>query len=740
MTTPPPRPPSVVSLRDARRYGPAVVGSKAHALSVLAAAGLAVPDGFVITTAALDAWPALTPQIRAAARRLGAARYAVRSSAVAEDLACASFAGQYDTVLDVGGEDLPAAARRVVASARGQRVASYRSAPGGGAMAVLVQVMVAADAAGVAFSANPLTGRRDEVLVSAVRGAGERLVSGAAAGDEWAVRGRDALRNRSTEDAIDGDGARAVAALARRVEQRMGGPQDIEWARAGGALWLLQARPMTALPDAPAWPAPGPGRWQRNFRIGEWLPDPVTPLFATWLLERMEEGLHDAMRATAGAVLPFRHATINGWYYTALPHPPVRRIAGALVRSRGRIVPFARDALLTVTRRPELADRRLLGELARRWRDQHLPSYEASVARAHAAAAGADAAQLMRIVDDLGREAGTQLWWLELLGGAAWKIEACLASFVTRHLRGVFDGGVQVLTSGLDGLTRTAGDVGDHAVQSLDWYHPTRGEMTATAGPAPPDPAVVTRRDRVVQRRRQAQDASRRALAGTPALRRRFDVLLEVAQRYAGLREEQAQQLTLAWPVLRRCALALGAQMHARGVITATDDVFFLTAAELRDRADHRGDVQRRREAWQRQRRLVPPLTVGTLHRLLPDVVGTAVTKIAGHGRPPAHAIVGQPASPGRATGAVRVVHDPADAAALQPGEVLVARATAPAWTPLFARAAAVVTDGGTLAAHASLVAREYGIPAVVATGDATTRLRDGQVVTVDGTTGAVET
>jgi rifampicin phosphotransferase len=109
-------------------------------------------------------------------------------------------------------------------------------------------------------------------------------------------------------------------------------------------------------------------------------------------------------------------------------------------------------------------------------------------------------------------------------------------------------------------------------------------------------------------------------------------------------------------------------------------------------------------------------------------------------GPPPAPgSLVGDPASPGRATGPVRVILDPAEFASFQPGEILVARATAPAWTPLFAKAAAVITDGGTLAAHASLVAREYGIPAVVATGDATTRLHDGQLVTVDGGSGMVE-
>ena len=101
--------------------------------------------------------------------------------------------------------------------------------------------------------------------------------------------------------------------------------------------------------------------------------------------------------------------------------------------------------------------------------------------------------------------------------------------------------------------------------------------------------------------------------------------------------------------------------------------------------------------------------------------------------------LTGMPASPGRATGPARVILGPDDFARVRPGDVLVAQVTAPAWTPLFERVVAVITDGGSMAAHASLVAREYGIPAVVGTGDATTRLRDGQIVTVDGGAGTVE-
>ena len=146
-----------------------------------------------------------------------------------------------------------------------------------------------------------------------------------------------------------------------------------------------------------------------------------------------------------------------------------------------------------------------------------------------------------------------------------------------------------------------------------------------------------------------------------------------------------------------------------------------------------------RRALWQRQRRLVAPLTLGHPPRLIGDPIGRAVQAARSTRDLPEGAIVGHPASAGRATGRVRIIAGPADFASFADGEVLVAKATAPAWTPLFTSAAAVVTDGGTLAAHASLVAREYGIPAVVGTGDATTRLHTGQLVTVDGSAGTVQ-
>ena len=142
---------------------------------------------------------------------------------------------------------------------------------------------------------------------------------------------------------------------------------------------------------------------------------------------------------------------------------------------------------------------------------------------------------------------------------------------------------------------------------------------------------------------------------------------------------------------------------------------------------------------WARNRKLSPPLVVGEMPKFVQKMQGDAIAAM----RTPADyregALEGMPASSGRADGVARVILDLADADRLGEGEILVTCATTPAWTPLFARAAAVITDGGSLAAHASLVAREYGIPAVVALGDATHRIIDGEHITVDGSAGVVE-
>jgi pyruvate,water dikinase len=187
----------------------------------------------------------------------------------------------------------------------------------------------------------------------------------------------------------------------------------------------------------------------------------------------------------------------------------------------------------------------------------------------------------------------------------------------------------------------------------------------------------------------------------------------------------------------------IGQAMVERGLLADPDDVFFLThrevlAALAEPDLFETPEVAARRGTREEQAKLVPPLLIGRLNPMIkrmwdgyPRMLGAIPSERA--------LVSGSPASAGIATGEVRVIRGPDEFDLLQPGEILVAATTAPAWTPLFTRAAAVVTDVGSPAAHASIIAREYGIPAVVGTGDATARLSTGMRVTVDGSTGNVE-
>ena len=731
---------AVLDLAAATTLDREAVGGKVAVLADLLSAGFAVPPGFVVPAAAQDD-PGLQERLADAARRLGADQFAVRSSAVAEDLPDASYAGLYETYLNVPVSGLGEAVHRCFAAAESDRVTAYQRRHGArtAAMAVLVQVMIDAVAAGVAFTAHPVTGNREQAVVTAVSGLGDPLVSGDETGEEWTVTTAATLTRPGPGAALAASQAEAVAVLARRVAHRYAAPQDIEWAiDSEGRLWLVQARPMTALPDSVSWTPTGPGLWMRNFRLGEWLPEAVTPLFATWLLPALEDGYLDGMHESVGVRVPFRWALVNGWYYNATPVLSLDLPARVLLLGGHRAVNVLFNAIIRVNCDPAAADRAALSDLARRWQEDQAPRYRNLVATAEAEADHADPAQLVTLVDQLGREAGTWLWYLAIVGGSAWKMEACLTRFTRQHLASVLpdaDGGAQVLLRGLPG---TEPALPRHAVSSVDWYHPVAAEQAN-----PPSPAGH-RHTELAAQRAEAHRRVTAALASRPELLARYQQLVEVTQRYTVLRERQARDFTLAWPALRTCAQRLGRHLADAGVIDHANDIFFCTRTELD--ASLAGNVRslnetvtHRHDNWQRERRLAAPLTIGHPAPLVGDIIERAARHARGPIETGDDVLVGHPASAGQATGPVRIITDPGDFPNLTAGDILVAPTTTPAWTPLFALAAAVVTDGGTLAAHASLVAREYGIPAVVGTGTATHRLRTGQQVTVNGTAGTVK-
>jgi pyruvate,water dikinase len=505
-------------------------------------------------------------------------------------------------------------------------------------------------------------------------------------------------------------------------------PQDVEWAiDRDGTLWMLQARPMTALPPDVSWESPAPGAFHRSLRFGEWIGEPVTPLFESWLLSDLEVGLHAWIREELGQRAPLpHHVIVNGWYFYSLnwiaPAKMLRSLPSILwhlVRS-----PRSVAGVLPSTVRFSVPI------MERRWREDMQPRYRAAAADAEARVESVAVTELPDLIDGMTAVAGEYFGYLVALAGAAYKLEMNLAAFHRRHLGGTVQGGHLPLLAGLE----APGAPPRHAVTSLDWF-----DMPAAAAAGAGE---ATGHARAVEAREAAEAAARDGLASSPRRLRAFDRLLADAQHIIPIREEQVGELTLPWPVMRRAVMRIGETLAERGRIGEAQDVFFLTRDEALAGLASDGpaqpiDTEARRRLREAQIGLVPPVMVGHLPGPLRRFWDGYPARFGA--QPSEDAIVsGIPASAGRVTAPVRIVRGPEQFDTLQPGEVLVAPLTAPAWTPLFARAAAVVTDVGSPAAHASIIAREYGIPAVVGCVDATARLRDGMRVTVDGATGNV--
>jgi hypothetical protein len=664
-------------------------GGKAAHLAQLLSAGHPVPPGFALAHDADASEPDTRAALRTALATLGDVPLAVRSSAVDEDGAVAACAGIYESVLDVRGEAaVLEAIGRVRASGSSARARAYRESDSAAQMGLVIQELVRPQAAGVLFTADPLTGDRETCVVSAVPGLGESLVSGEDSGEEWVARGTTLTRRRRLERSVLNEAeVRALAALGRQIAARTGTPQDIEFVIAAGQISLVQARPMTALPERVAWEPPHRGgTWTRTFRWGEWLPDPVSPLFASWFLPRTQVTfVAGSLRILGAKITGPIHGVVNGWYFHS----------GSGTRNALAMVPgilwrrfrFMR-AVMTTAKDPVAAEPLAAAPSRRFYEDDLLPRYRALASAAVPDEPEAQIAYIDRVCDIHGE----LMLSMTLVGGFAWKVESALARFFREHLRAV-EGAPHELVSGLAPVPPPDAHLGC----SIDWLHPTAGEL-GLAGGEPFVPAGAA------ARRVELEQVCLAALS--PALQARFRGILGVARDYALVREQQSRDLTLAWPTVRTVLRRLGARAARAGAFDGADDVFWLERSELESALEGhslRRRVVERRARWQHQRRLLPPLTLG----VMPGFIGKMFSDFEHDLRGGAHdeadtAIKGAPASAGRATGPVRVVRTPADFAKFQPGEVLVATATATAWTPLFARASAVGTLRSSPASTAS--------------------------------------
>lgn len=769
----------------------ALCGHKAATLAALRRSGHPVPEGFVIPVGG-----SFSPDVvRRALERLGPGPYAVRSSGVAEDLSDASFAGQYESVLGVDTlDEVIAAVRRVLASGDTERAAAYRAGidRGEAPLAVLVQRLVAADAAGVMFSANPVSGD-DEVVIEAVRGLGDRLVSGEADGDRWIDR-RGHVEAATNTGVIDASVARQLADLGRRLASERGGPQDIEWAIAGDELFVLQTRPITHLPRPPKIEVP-PGRWMKD--TGHF-PGPLTPMGASILLPVLETAGGTAICAEFGLPLErIRQRSFGGEVYTQEvdlggKHEPgapppwwVLAVACRLVPTMRRRMRVAADAIPKLEEYPRLWEHQ--------WRAECLKRIE--TARSIDLKRLSDAGlleELRRVVDEIllpHMNIHFQLTMPHMVGVyelftcckdlLGWDLPQALAllgglskttTAPSREMAEIAEQiDASVLAEGLEAV-RTS-----HAGPRLDAWLRRWGLRTIDLDPG--SPMIAERDDLVIGLVRSARTASSevpeievgrqasiaRARAAISALEReRFDRALAYAEIVYPQREDNVPYTEgLPCGLVRRVLLEIGTRLTAAGALGSPGDVSFLEADELRpalegtlsgETAQERVRRRRAEHAWVLAH--PGPSVHGPAPVPAPDVRGlpkaarrtmqAALWELSHEMTPPEAldaedgAISGLGASPGRYTGPVRKIMSEAELGRVKPGDILVCPTTHSSWSVIFSQIGALVTDGGGMLAHPAIIAREYNIPAVLATVRATSTLKDGQIVTVDGTTGRV--
>ena len=849
----------------------ALVGGKGAQLGQLSRmAGIRVPPGFCVTTTPfqlimqqtpsiadrLDRLSRLPPDDRAAIRALSAelrqtleaiaipddlaaaitrslARLgghfacAVRSSATAEDLPTASFAGLHDTYLNVvGAAAILQHVRRCWASLFTERAVTYRQQTGLDHrqvhMAVVVQQMVFSDAAGVLFTADPVSGHRLVATVEASFGLGEALVSGLVNADVYTVRDDEIVARRVAAkqlaiQALPSGGTRQqaiephrqlqpaltdaqvvrLARVGRQIEAHLGRPQDIEWCLRGDEFLIVQSRPITTLFPIPA-QTDGENHVYVSVGHQQMMTDPMKPLgISMWQLTAARP-----MHAAGGRL--FVDVTRQ------LASPTSR---AALLKLIGQGDPLIRDALLTILDRgnfiPTVPDPGPAGASAVATPapletdpaivDALIERSEASVAALERDIRGysgsalldfilTDLQELKRILFDsrsnqVWMSAMQAVWWLnDQL--QAWLGEKNAADTLARSVPHniTSEMGLALLDVAdairphpeavaflqlqldhhegedfLDELANVAGGreardaiqtwldtYGMRCVGEIDITKPRWSERPVTLVPILLtdiqnfEPGAGQRR--FEQGRQEAWNKQEellervRALPGGEQKAGEVKRMIDRVRTFIGYREYPKYGMIRRYFVYKQALLEEAERLAQARVLAEKEDIFYLTFQELQEvvRMLHVDDalIRERKDAFRSFQALTPP-------RVLTSD-GEAVDGAYQRDDVPTGALVGVPVSRGTVEGRARVALEMAEAD-VEPGDILVTAYTDPSWTPLFVAVGGLVTEVGGLMTHGAVIAREYGLPAVVGVQHATRRIRDGQRIRVRGTDGYVE-
>ena len=746
---------------------------------------------------------------------------AVRSSATAEDLPKASFAGQQETFLNIRGADsLLDAVKKCWASLWTARAIAYRIKnkidQNAVALAVVVQEIVDAEAAGILFTANPINGRRDEMVINAAWGLGEAIVGGLVSPDtivadkatgkvkQYDVAEKTVITVRTEkgtrENPLDDARRRSkvmneadvveLVEIARRIESFYGSPQDIEWCRADGKFFIVQSRPITALPDAPVeWAPPNPKGVYMRTSIADLMPSPLSPLYITLGIPTLR-----AQMKPLGARLGMGLPVLQEDYYTSINSYAYMNAA------------FPAKAWWWIITGMLPAYPRLLRTLVPLWRDELHSEYQAAVAKYQAKAPEKmSAGELWQEAQEILTAAMYYACGLLFATmGASAGSEGLLTQVYNKMAKREGDPEANAMLMGWDNIpVRSEKSLYDIAMwiredEELATYmlntssHELVGNLEKPnsvpvplfpefaarfkahlkkfghlvfqldfAEPLPldhPEMLLETvkmylhgqgvnpheRQHASEEKRIQTTEIMRNRLKGFK--RWAFIKALNWGQSMAEVREDALSEIGLGYPILRAMLRELGNRFVTAGAIQQADDIFWLEKDEV-EACVHNLEqsaklenllarVEERKAFNKKVGQETPPPMMPMKKKYMG--IDTAVWLAETESNRTGNVLKGVPTSAGKVTAPARVLRGPEDFDKMRPGEILVAGTTTPAWTPLFAMASAVVTDIGGPLSHGSIVAREYGIPAVMGTGVATKRIQSGQVITVDGSAGTV--
>jgi len=791
------------------------VGGKAAALMRLAVQGFDVPAFLAIEPQAFETEASeseMRTELASRLATLGPGPYAARSSAREEDGASASHAGQFLSLLDLPAAALPAAARRVYESGAEQNVESYRASRGlngeGGAPAVVVQQMVRARCAGVAFTADPVSGRRDRIVVSAVAGLGDRLVGGEEDGQRFVItRETGAVLDQPQSDPVlSTTDLVALHQLARAVEECTGAPQDIEWAFEGDRLFLLQARPITTtLRPLPA--ADDNLVVLDNSNIVESYPGLVSPLtfsFAQYAYARVYRafvriaGLSADVIEENAAVFDNLLSRVEGrvyynlgnWYRALSLLPGFASNRTSMELMMGVSSPLPDELIASMA--PTTSTSRLT-TLRVGWR---LLLEALRLKRTIAAFYGRVEAVLSRPASDLDTMPLTDLaaeyrriesslldrWDAPLINDFLCMIAFGLsrkmmerwagAEGLTLHSDVMIGQGdivsaepakriraMGLLLAGHDALRDAlaegrGGGLANHPQLNaeiaayLDKFADRCAEeiklesVTLDRDPSPLYRSIAAASrlaPETASERKNIAATLGRLLAGHPLRRLVAPLALRLAKQRVRDRENLRFERTRIFGRGRRLFRAIGKQFYAMGLIDAADDVFCLTVSEVMGAIEGYATTHDL-TALVRVRKAEQQSLDGGDRMLLRGAVSAGVAAAIST---PARSSddtaerQGTGCSAGRVRAVARVVTDPRTQSIGQ-GEILVARHTDPGWIALFTSASAIVVERGSPLSHSAIVARELGIPCVVALKGVVGWIKDGETIEVDGATGLV--